>query len=205
MTDTPLEPTGGEATPPPQRDPEQPEHEGIRFRDNRRIDPVTFEPREPRAPVEPEPGPDAGVQRPAAADEARIGELTADLQRLSAEYANYRRRVDRDRDVARQLAVAAVMTDLLPVLDDIGRARGHGELDGGFKAVAEALELVTTKYGLESYAGVGEPFDPKVHEAMTSETSAEVTEPTVTGVYQSGYRIDDRILRAARVAVADTE
>lgn len=199
MTDTPMgAPAGGEGTPPQPQDPET--HEGIRFKDNRRIDPRTFEPRvsapEPAVDPVPEVLDDAAV---------KIDELTADLQRLSAEYANYRRRVDRDRQLQHDLAVAAVLTDLLPVLDDIGRARDHGELDGGFKAVAEAVESVTGRHGLVAYGTIGEAFDPNVHEAMTSHTAPDVTGPTVTNVYQVGYRLKDRVLRAARVAVTDNE
>jgi len=138
-------------------------------------------------------------------DDERVAELTADLQRLSAEYANYRKRVERDREVNRDRAVAAIVAELMPILDDIDRARGHGELDGGFKAVSDALEAVATKFGMERFGETGEPFDPHVHEAMTSQASPDVTEPTVSAVYLVGYRLKDQVLRPARVAVADIE
>lgn len=177
------------------------------FRDKRRIDPETFEPRPTEsAPTGEAAGAAAGAPGPAmSADAQRINELTADLQRLSAEYANYRKRVERDREAQREQAIASVMTGVLPVLDDIGRAREHGELEGGFKAVAESVEAFATKNGVEAFGEVGEVFDPNVHEAMTSETSAEVTEPTVTAVYQTGYRVGDRVIRPARVGVTDAE
>jgi molecular chaperone GrpE len=134
---------------------------------------------------------------------ARLAERTADLQRLQAEYANYRKRVERDRLAVREQALANVLTELLPVLDDIGRAREHGELSGGFKSVAESLESATVKLGLTSYGEDGEPFDPKVHEALMHSYSPDVTEPTCVRVLQPGYKVGDRILRPARVAVAE--
>ena len=135
----------------------------------------------------------------------QIAERTADLQRLQAEYANYRRRVERDREVIRETAVANVLTNLLPVLDDIGRAREHGELEGGFKSVGEALEATVEKLGLERFGTAGDPFDPTVHEALTHAHSADVAEPTCVEVFQPGYRLGDRVVRPARVAVADPE
>jgi molecular chaperone GrpE len=133
----------------------------------------------------------------------RLAERTADLQRVSAEYANYRKRVDRDRLVVREQALANVLIALLPVLDDIGRARDHGELAGGFKSVAESLESVVTKLGLVSFGTEGEPFDPKVHEALMHSYSADVTEPTCVQILQPGYKVGERIVRPARVAVAE--
>lgn len=133
----------------------------------------------------------------------KLAERTADLQRLQAEYANYRKRVDRDRTAVRELAVAGVLTELLPVLDDIGRAREHEELTGGFKAVADALEAATGKLGLTAFGSAGEPFDPNVHEALMHSYSADVTEPTCVQVLQPGYKVGERILRPARVAVAE--
>ena len=135
----------------------------------------------------------------------QVAERTADLQRLQAEYTNYRRRVERDRDLIRETAVANVLTNLLPVLDDIGRARDHGELEGGFKSVAEALESVVEKLGMVRFGEPGEPFDPTVHEALTHRHSADVTESTCVEVFQPGYRIGARVVRPARVAVADPE
>jgi molecular chaperone GrpE len=131
--------------------------------------------------------------------------LTADLQRLQAEYANYRKRVDRDRSVAHEMAIASVLTELLPILDDLDRARQHDELQGGFKSVADQLANVTAKLGLEQYGEVGTPFDPQIHEALLHATSSEVSEPTATSILQSGYRFKNRILRPARVAVTDPE
>jgi molecular chaperone GrpE len=136
---------------------------------------------------------------------AKLAERTADLQRVSAEYANYRKRVDRDRLVVREQALANVLVALLPVLDDIGRAREHGELSGGFKSVAESLESTVTKLGLVSFGTEGEPFDPNVHEALTHSYSTAVTEPTCVQILQPGYKVGERIVRPARVAVAEPE
>jgi molecular chaperone GrpE len=141
----------------------------------------------------------------AAADKIRteLAERTADLQRLQAEYANYRKRVDRDRATVREHAVAGALTELLPVLDAIGQAREHGELSGGFKSVADSLQAALTKLGLVSYGQRGDTFDPKIHEALTHSYSPDVTEDTCVEVLQPGYRVGERILRPARVAVAE--
>lgn len=136
--------------------------------------------------------------------ESQVRERTEDLQRLQAEYVNYKRRVDRDRDVARQSGIESVLADLLAVLDDLRAARAHEDLTGGFKAVAEEIEKVATKHGLEAYGTAGEAFDPQVHEALMHQPAPEGTEvdgPTVVAVLQPGYRIGERILRPARVAV----
>jgi molecular chaperone GrpE len=133
----------------------------------------------------------------------KLAERTADLQRVQAEYANYRKRVDRDRTAVRELALASVLVELLPVLDDIGRARDHDELTGGFKAVAESLESAVGKLGLTTFGKAGEEFDPNVHEALMHAYSADVTEPTCVQVLQPGYKVGERILRPARVAVAE--
>jgi len=122
---------------------------------------------------------------------------------VTAEYANYRKRVDRDRVAVREQALANVLAGLLPVLDDIGRAREHGELVGGFKSVAESLEAAVAKLGLDRFGEAGEPFDPKVHEALLHSYADDVTEPTCVQILQPGYRVGDRILRPARVAVAE--
>ena len=149
----------------------------------------------------------AGEAARAAADlkaaEQQLAERTADLQRVTAEYANYRKRVERDRAAVREQAVANVLSGLVPVLDDIGRAREHEELVGGFKSVAESLEAAVTKLGLESFGEDGEPFDPKVHEALMHSYSPDVTEPTCIKILQPGYRVGERILRPARVEVAE--
>lgn len=145
------------------------------------------------------------TQAPAADDQLKqaLAERTADLQRLQAEYVNYKRRVDRDRDANRELAVAAMLTELLHTLDDIGRARDAGELEGAFKAVAESVERVTEKAGLVRYGEVGDAFDPRIHEALMHNYSDDVTGPTATLVMQPGYRLGERILRPARVAVSE--
>ena len=190
---------------------------GYSFQDKRRIDPETFEVREQPAAPAPGPGgsdPDAEfagiveglvVEEELAGVDSKVAELTADLQRVHAEYANYRKRVDRDREVNRDAAVGSSLAELLPVLDDIGRAREHGDLDGAFKAVAEALEAAVTRQGLERFGAAGDEFDPTVHEAITHTHSADVTVTTCVSVFQPGYRFKGRILRPAIVAVADPE
>ncbi|MGW7098276.1 nucleotide exchange factor GrpE [Streptomyces sp. NPDC054838] len=140
-------------------------------------------------------------------DQARtaLGERTADLQRLQAEYQNYRRRVERDRIAVKEIAVASLLTELLPTLDDIGRAREHGELVGGFKSVAESLETAAAKMGLQQFGKEGEPFDPTVHEALMHSYAPDVTETTCVAILQPGYRIGERTIRPARVAVAEPQ
>ncbi|MGG8405375.1 nucleotide exchange factor GrpE [Streptomyces sp. 12297] len=140
-------------------------------------------------------------------DQARtaLGERTADLQRLQAEYQNYRRRVDRDRVTVKEIAVASLLSELLPTLDDIGRAREHGELVGGFKSVAESLETVAAKMGLQQFGKEGEPFDPTIHEALMHSYAPDVTETTCVAILQPGYRIGERTIRPARVAVAEPQ
>ena len=131
--------------------------------------------------------------------------LTADLQRLQAEYSNYRKRVERDRAVASEIAVASVLSELLSTLDDIDRAAAHGELSGGFKSVADQLISTTTKLGLEKYGTDGDEFDPQIHEALMHETSADVKVPTASKILQPGYKFKERVLRPARVSVTDPE
>ncbi|HVF06489.1 MAG TPA: nucleotide exchange factor GrpE [Frankiaceae bacterium] len=135
--------------------------------------------------------------------QALLDERTADLQRLKAEFDNYRKRVERDRLAMGEQAVGGVLLHLLPVLDDLDRAREHGELTGGFKSVAEALEGVLTKLGLERFGSPGEPFDPMVHEAVMHQHADDVTEPTCVTVMRAGYRLGERLLRPAMVAVAE--
>ncbi|GGQ07935.1 protein GrpE [Streptomyces griseomycini] len=134
-----------------------------------------------------------------------LGERTADLQRLQAEYQNYRRRVERDRIAVKEVAVANLLTELLPVLDDIGRAREHGEVVGGFKSVAESLESTLAKMGLQQFGKEGEPFDPTIHEALMHSYAPDVTETTCVAILQPGYRIGERTIRPARVAVAEPQ
>jgi molecular chaperone GrpE len=225
--------------------PEEPGRGPI-IRDNRRIDPVTGQPRRgkhaasqpagtsgagrPGAPgsarqnrggedtrvttdeaSQPENSPAAAPAAPAAAPaeapassqlQSQLAERTADLQRLQAEYANYRKRVDRDRATVREHAVAAALSELLPVLDAIGQAREHGELSGGFKSVADSLQAAVGKLGLVSYGQRGDAFDPKIHEALTHTYSPDVDEDTAVEIFQPGYKVGERILRPARVAVA---
>jgi molecular chaperone GrpE len=134
-----------------------------------------------------------------------LNERTADLQRLQAEYQNYRRRVERDRVTVKEIATATLLTELLPVLDDIGRAREHGELVGGFKSVAESLETVAAKMGLQQVGKEGEPFDPTIHEALMHSYAPDVTETTCVAILQPGYLIGERTIRPARVAVAEPQ
>ncbi|KUM80174.1 nucleotide exchange factor GrpE [Streptomyces sp. ISL-22] len=134
-----------------------------------------------------------------------LEERTADLQRLQAEFQNYRRRVERDRITVKEIAIANLLTELLPVLDDIGRAREHGELVGGFKSVAESLETVAAKMGLQQFGKEGEPFDPTIHEALMHSYAPDVTETTCVAILQPGYRIGERTIRPARVAVAEPQ
>jgi molecular chaperone GrpE len=225
--------------------PEEP-GTGPVIRDNRRIDPVTGQPRRGKhaasqpvgtagagrpgpgatrygrddedasdqadetSPTEseattatPPPPPAAPSESPAASKlQSQLAERTADLQRLQAEYANYRKRVDRDRVTVREHAVAGTLSELLPVLDAIGQAREHGELSGGFKSVADSLQAAVGKLGLVSYGQRGDAFDPKIHEALTHTYSPDVAEDTCVEIFQPGYKVGERILRPARVAVA---
>ena len=120
--------------------------------------------------------------------------LTADLQRLQAEYANYRKRVERDRAVAHELAIGSVLTELLAILDDIDRAAEHNELTGGFKAVADQLAAITNRFGLEKYGTAGEEFDPQIHEALLHDTSADVKVSTASKILQPGYKFKEKVL-----------
>jgi molecular chaperone GrpE len=134
-----------------------------------------------------------------------VSALTADLQRVQAEYANYKKRVERDRSLAHELAISSVLIELLPVLDDIERAQLHGELTGGFKAVADQIATTTERIGLTKYGQEGDLFDPQIHEALLHDTSADVTTSTATKILQPGYKFKERILRPARVGVTDPE
>jgi molecular chaperone GrpE len=136
---------------------------------------------------------------------AELDERTKDLQRVTAEYANYRKRVDRDRIAVVEQATAGVLTTLLPVLDDIERARAHGDLNGAFAAVAEQLHNSLTKLGLTAFGEAGDAFDPTIHEAVMHSTSPDVTETTCAEVFRPGYTLGERLLRAAMVSVAEPE
>jgi molecular chaperone GrpE len=178
-------------------------------RDRRRFDPSTGERRTgvPDAVTLSPAAEPAPVDLPSEGGEllAELAERTADLQRVQAEYANYRRRVERDREAIGEAALSSVMVGLLPVLDDLDRARAHGEVQGGFALVADALEATLAKLGLTRFGEVGEPFDPTFHEALNHGLSAEVAEPVCAEIYQPGFRVGERILRPARVAVLEPE
>ena len=181
-----------------------------RFTDKRRVDPETGAVREPLAA----PDPTGHVDHAALGAAPELVELEAaqavaaerldDLQRLQAEYVNYRKRVERDRLVARDQTVYAIVESLLGVLDDVDLARQHGELaDGPFAAIADKLEAALGRFGWERYGAAGEPFDPNHHEALMHALSPDVDQATVTKVLQPGHRVGERIVRAARVAVAE--
>ena len=183
---------------------------GARLRHRRRRE-TPASPRTRQARPESGAAPAAHRRRPAAVPtesaaasqlQSQLAERTADLQRLQAEYANYRKRVDRDRATVREHAVAGALSELLPVLDAIGQAREHGELSGGFKSVADSLQAAVGKLGLVSYGQRGDAFDPKIHEALTHTYSPDVAEDTCVEIFQPGYKVGERILRPARVAVA---
>ena len=207
MTDQPTAPGGGDEVDPTR----------LRFTDKRRIDPETGAVREQPAATVP-----FGGDAPGQAESDTVGTTAAgqpgteggdavlaaerleDLQRLQAEYVNYRRRVDRDRLVARDQTVVAMVEAMLGVLDDIDSARKHGDLaDGPFAAIAEKLESSLSRFGWERYGEPGEAFDPNLHEALMHSHRDDVTAPTVVEVLQTGHRVGDRIVRAARVAVAE--
>ncbi|TQM29941.1 nucleotide exchange factor GrpE [Nocardia bhagyanarayanae] len=189
--------------------------EPITFVDKRKVDPATGEVREPVADTAAGPGPEGGngaegngVGTPEGAETladtigVELAERTADLQRLTAEYANYRRRVERDRKAAIDGAKAAVVTELLGVLDDLDRARAHGDLESGpLKSVADKLVDALRKQGLEEFGTEGEPFDPTLHEAVQHEGSG--ADPVLGVVMRKGYRFGDRVLRHALVGVTD--
>ena len=134
-----------------------------------------------------------------------VAALTENLQRLQAEYANYRKRVERDRALSAEIAISSVLLEFLAVLDDLDRAEAHNELSGGFKAVAEQIVATTSKLGLEKYGDAPSTFDPNIHDALMHETSEEVKETTVTKILQPGYKYKERILRPARVVVTDPQ
>lgn len=186
--------------------------------DKRRIDPETGELRQPGGfsssafGRKSDPGDPNEASQPISVDDSvdrlaleaaqqEAAERTADLQRVTAEYANYRKRVDRDRDLVVKNAKASVLTEMLTVLDDIDRADRHGDLTGAFKAVAERLTGVLTKAGLTQFGAVGDDFDPAKHEAVQFATSPEVSVQTVTTIMRHGYTLADRLVRPAVVGV----
>ena len=151
-----------------------------------------------------EGGPDEVVADLAAARTA-VDALTEDLQRLQAEYVNYKRRVERDRELVRQNATFSVLSAMLPVLDDLDRAREHGELEGGFKAVADSLERIVAAHGLVKFGAPGDPFDPRFHEALMHSHSPDVQTTTCQNIVSAGYQLGERVVRPARVTVVDPE
>ncbi|MCW2542603.1 MAG: GrpE protein [Frankiales bacterium] len=173
------------------------EAEPLVVRDKRRLDPETGE-------VRPDAATDDAEQLEPDAEAVRA-ELTADLQRLSAEYANYRKRVERDRVLVLEMATAGFLEGLLPLLDSIELARRHGDLEGAFKGVGEGLEQLSERHGLERYGAPGDAFDPAIHNAlMQAPEDAAATVATVAQVLQPGWRLrTGRVLRPAGVAVAD--
>ena len=134
-----------------------------------------------------------------------VADLTTDLKRLQAEYVNYKRRVDRDRELVLENSKFSILSALLPVLDDLDRAREHGELEGGFKAVADSLERIVASQGLVKFGKPGDEFDPRYHEALMHAHSKDVTTTTCQDIVSAGYQIGDRVVRPARVTVVDPE
>ena len=183
--------------------------------------PAVGDPVESRDPSEqPLDGPAYGLGDPVTGDgspedlamsdelvlaQTALAERTLDLQRLQAEFLNYKRRVERDRDLVRENAVFTVLSGLLPVLDDIDRAREHGEVEGGFKAVADSLDRTVSTLGLTKFGAKGDEFDPTLHEALMHGSSPDVDTTRVDVVAQAGYRIGERVVRAAKVTVLGPE
>ena len=182
-------------------DEQAPESEGVKITDKRKLDPETGTPRQETGE---ESSADEGqVESGTAPDLDAVAELTGDLQRLQAEFANYRKRIERDRELVREQVIAGTLSELLPVLDDIGRAREHGDLEGAFKSVGEALESTVNRLGLKAFGVAGDAFDPTRHEAISHEHSDEVETATCANVFQPGYEFAGRIVRPAIVSVVD--
>ncbi|WP_136088915.1 nucleotide exchange factor GrpE [Auritidibacter ignavus] len=204
------------------QDPDKGRDEEIRFTDKRKIDPETGEVRDPVTQAEDilsqatdQQGTDAGQgvdnehtdpTDSSGEASAEVAELRDDLQRLQAEFINYRRRVERDRDVAKDNATVAMLEALLPVLDDLDAAREHGDLaDGPFAAIAQKLDSVLSQFGLQrqdQQALAGEEFNPAHHEAMLRQPSDEVPAEHIVQVFRNGYVRHDRVIRAAQVMVS---
>ncbi|BBY73958.1 protein GrpE [Mycolicibacterium parafortuitum] len=181
--------------------------EPITVTDKRRIDPETGQVREnptpEPAPGGPAPAADDTVGGPASADSAEVEELKATLQRVKAEYDNYRKRTLRDQQAIAERAKASALVALLPVLDDLDRARSHGDLEGGpLKAVADKLAGALEGLGLSSFGEEGDEFDPALHEAVQHE--GDGTHPVVGTVMRRGYRVGEQVVRHAMVGVVDT-
>jgi molecular chaperone GrpE len=177
-------------------------HEPVTVTDKRRIDPETGEIREQAtAPARRGPAPEAAGPASAAPDE--VAELKSTLQRVKAEYDNYRKRALRDQQLVAERTKAAVVTQLLPVLDDLDRARSHGDLESGpLKSVADKLATALEGLGLSGFGDEGDEFDPSLHEAVQHE--GEGTHPIVGSVMRRGYKVGDQVVRHALVGVVDT-
>ena len=210
----------------PHQDPDEQQPAGPTVRDRRRIDPETGEVRPTQEtasdgsaaagqnPGQPAAAPSGDSDQLTSADieiaelKASLADRTADLQRVQAEYVNYKRRIDRDRDMARTSGIETVLRDLLNVLDNIRSAREHEELSAGFRAVSDEIERVSLKHGLEPFGEPGDAFDPHVHEALmhshaTDVNGEPITGPTCVAILQPGYKIKEKVIRPARVAVAE--
>jgi molecular chaperone GrpE len=177
--------------------------EQVTVTDKRRIDPETGEVR--HVPPGAAPG---GTAPGGKADEAgaKVAELTADLQRVQADFANYRKRALRDQQAAADRAKATVVSQLLGVIDDLDRARAHGDLDSGpLKSVADKLMSALTGLGLAAFGAEGEDFDPVLHEAVQHEgDGGDGSKPVIGTVMRQGYRLGENVLRHALVGVVDT-
>ncbi|ROS72081.1 nucleotide exchange factor GrpE [Cellulomonas sp. PhB143] len=167
--------------------------------------PAAGEPGDPLEALDFEPEGAAAEDAAVIAAKAEAAQHLDALQRERASFTNYRNRAVRDNETARTRGTQDVLTALLPVLDDIERARTHGELTGPFVAISEKLEGALAKFGIERFGEVGEEFDPNVHEALMHRTDAEATSSTVELVVEPGYRIGDKVVRAARVGVVGPE
>jgi molecular chaperone GrpE len=174
-------------------------HEPVTVTDKRRIDPETGEIREQATG----PAPRGPAPEPAGSDSDEVDELRSTLQRVKAEYDNYRKRALRDQQLAAERTKVAVVTQLLPVLDDLDRARSHGDLESGpLKSVADKLATALEGLGLSGFGDEGDEFDPGLHEAVQHE--GEGTHPIVGAVMRRGYRVGDQVVRHALVGVVDT-
>jgi molecular chaperone GrpE len=180
--------------------------EQVTVTDKRRVDPETGEVRHVPPGAPPGGAGSAGSASAAGEADTRVGELTADLQRVQADFANYRKRALRDQQSAADRAKAAVVNELLGVLDDLDRARKHGDLDSGpLKSVADKLMSALTGLGLAAFGAEGEDFDPVLHEAVQHEgDGADGAKPVIGTVLRQGYKLGDQVLRHALVGVVDT-
>ena len=184
-------------TPPVNGEPEEP----VTVTDKRRIDPLTGEVRETVSGPAPG-GPAPGASAPAGESADQVAELTADLQRVQADFANYRKRALRDQQLAGERAKAVVVSQLLTVLDDLDRARAHGDLESGpLRSVADKLTAALTGLGLTAFGAEGDEFDPSLHEAVQHE--GDGSNPVIGSVMRQGYKLGDQVLRHALVGVVD--